>query len=293
MRKTRFAALGLFALLLGATAPMSGQVVLTVKGQASKILDPTPSEGPGQAQSHFGGSEATQGVTFSIQELMPRYRVDMTAFSDTTLWSANNFGGFPVPLRVTYLNTDGAPVKTVDYTVDPAEVVSVNIRDVDGLPTTPSGIALGMVSFAYNNAFSFDAFQIDVSKDFASTVPIIGVDELCTNFITRFITFLPGETSVLTIYANGPLGVGAADPPTLLGAIFDESGVLVTTFTLKSSKASFVVDIADIVPSTLAAGTLQLSLDTLFNPGGYIWVEHRADGRFSTRVPAHCADGLA
>ncbi len=278
----------LVMLLMAAQGPVSAQVEIQVGDQPRRLVQP----GPGltrEVHDLFAPTQSTEG-SIPILQFLPRFHVDTTGFSDTTLWSARNYIGLPASLRVTYFTMSGANQQVSNFTLAPFEVVSVNIRDVVGLAVNGLGIADGYVEFSTNDSIAFDAFQVDVSQDFASAPSIVSFSDFCTHWSSRFIEFTPGESSILTFFVNGAQGTNPGNPATVTGTVFDEAGNSIQDFSIFSSFLSFTIDTSTLVPPSLSAGVLALNIDSALSPNGYVSVEHKADGKFSVSLPAACTD---
>ena len=284
----RLALVVLVVLFMAAQGPVSAQVELQVGDQPRRVLDSGPSVAA-EAHDLFSHRKAQEGIALP-PVFLPRFRVDTLGFSDTTLWSARNYLGLPSSLKVTYFTVGGVEQTVSNFSIDPFEVVSVNIRDIPGLAVDGTGEATGYVEFLSSGLLSYDAFQVDVSQDFASAPSIVGITEFCTNWSSRFIEFTPGESSILTFFVNGPQGTDPGDPATVTGTVFDEAGNTIVGFSIFTDLDSFTLDTSTIVPGSLKAGALGLVIDSRFSPDGYVSVEHKAAGKFSVSLPAACTD---
>ena len=140
--------LGLVLMLAAAvavvTAPAMGQVTLKVNDGPIQVIDSSGSDVVNKPRDLFENLPTTEGIPPATTTwFLPRFRVDTTDFSDTTLWSARHNGNGTIGLQVGYLNSSGVLQTSSQFTLAEREVVSVNIRDIPNLATTPSGVALG------------------------------------------------------------------------------------------------------------------------------------------------------
>jgi len=219
---------------------------------------------------------------------IPRFFVDTTSFGDTTLWSVRNESLATVSVLAEYFDVFFVERQEQPLELDPDEIVPINVRDVGGLPAGPDGIARGFIRLSPNGPISADVIQVDTSENFASGNLASRLDDFCADWQVRFLSF--GQSSILSFLVNGPRGGDPADPPTLVGDVFDENGTFINSFTLRTDEWVFDRAAEELVVGGLANGTIELTIQSLNAPAGLVFVNHSAEGRFSVGLPAVCLD---
>jgi hypothetical protein len=223
---------------------------------------------------------------------VPKYRVDTTAFGDTTLWSARNESGGTVFLTVQYFDVFFQLVADQDFEMPGRSLVSVNVRDVPGLDVDPDGFARGFVRMDATGPISADMMQVDTANNFATGSVANVIPDFCSSWQVRFLSFVPGQGSVVSFLINGPRGADPGDPTSVFGDVYDEAGNFINSFAIRTDEWIFDVDILDFVLGDVSFGTVELLLLAINNPAGLVSVSHSAEGRFSVGLPAVCTDPL-
>lgn len=298
MRQTAACCFFLFLLLLTGPGLAGDEVLIETSGQ------PWPRAALDATSRHPLDPSSTGLVPRKLDQpvagvwFVPHYRVDTTGFSDTTLFAIRNeddVGTGAAAVAVEYFDEEFAPGPTQMFAIPPKAVATVNVRDVAGLPTDGVGIARGVIRItpSASHPISVDAFQLDVSQDFATgSLGFAFPGDFCTDWQLRFLDFGTGEGSVATFLVNLPLGSAPTDPPTVTGDVYNEAGGFLNSFTIRTDHVSFEVDVADLVQGGERFGSIELTLNTLLTPRGVVTVRHRAGGRFSVGEKAVCRDGL-
>ncbi len=285
------------ALVVLAAAPIRADVVVERFGE--RMLDDRGRVigGPFAGMGEFptGDDDAPKGPASSLARKLPRptsdawfiplYSVDTTRTADTTLWAARNGSDSVAHARVIYYTTKGEMQRLDAFLLAPHAVKTVNVRDVPGLEVDGDGLARGAVAIQPDEGvMSVDYMQVDVSQNFA--VGREAFTEACRNWEARFLSFGPGEGSVLTLFAE-PLGASPDDPPSILGDIYDEEGALVNSFAIRTDEVAFQVGVQELVEGEVQFGSIELLLAG--RPGNVV-VDHSAAGRFSVGFSAVCAE---
>lgn len=217
-----------------------------------------------------------------------RYFVDTTSFGDTTLWSARNESLATVSLTAQYFDVFFVGQQQQDFSLDPNELVPVNVRDVGGLPIDPDGFARGFVRLGPNGPISADVIQVDTSQNFATASLGSRLEDFCGDWQVRFVSF--GQSSILSFLVNGPRGPDPGDPATVVGDVYNEAGSFVNSFTLRTDEWVFDRAASELVVGGLNNGTIELTVLSLNAPPGLVFVNHSAEGRFSVGYRAVCRD---
>lgn len=290
----------LSAVVVLAAVPLRADVV--VETFDDRMLDGSgrviggPFAGIGERPT--GGDDAPTGVVASLGRklhrptsevwFIPFFSVDTTRSADTTLWAARNGGDSVAHARVVYYTTTGEMQRLDAFLLDPHAVKTVNIRDVPALEVDADGMARGAVGIQPDEGvLSVDYMQVDVSGNLAvGREAYIGG---CRNWEARFLSFGPGQGSVLTMNVE-PLGASPDDPPSVLGDVYDEEGTLVNSFVIRTDEFAFQVAIEGLVEGDVSFGSVEL---VLAGRPGLLVVDHTAENRFSVGFSAVCADETA
>ncbi len=288
-----FRALTAMILLIAVSAPGAAEVVVETLSQpileAHRAAHPTPASSESAAAKIFEPFQAWW---------IPHFRVDRTTAGDTTLVAivlppyARLCEGEDVcsnNVIVYYYDAYHRGQRTDSFDLTGRTVKTINLRDVPGLAVDADGFARGMITVYSVWDATIDYFQVDTSENFATGGPALTRDHWCQNWMARFLSFGPGEGSVLSLYVPEPRGRGAAAPPTVLGEVYDESGAFVNSFVIRTDQWSFELQIPSLVQGGTAFGTVELFLDGDHDQG-MVKVRHSAQGRFSIGLDAACMD---
>lgn len=254
------------------------------------------------------------GSALEVTEVQPRvttagYRALIGAFEveddnpngPTTLIAVRNEKTSPLNLNI-FASGGGTVSLNRSYLLDPAEVKTLNLRDVLQGILDPDGFRRGALVAEDDDrfgaadttpeSFSGDFFNVDPGQDFATGGNLGGNRHsdlsYCHVITTRFLlggVFTGG--TIVSAYIGSGQGDGPDDPPTVVGTVYTEPGVEVGTFELKAQSGTHSVRFraADVVPAGVAFGSIRLEF-----PGtnASVFTEHRAAGRFSVGVPGTC-----
>lgn len=247
------------------------------------------------ARSNDARLEPRSG-TFSHSWTVPRFRVDRTKPGDTTLLAlipTGSCAGNPVcgasNVLVHYYDRSHVAQHSEGYDVAPGAVQTINVRDVPGLPVDPDGFSRGSISIYFQGyPGTVDYFQVDTSEDFATGGPAFPREDFCEIWWARFLSFGPGQGSVLSLYVPNPLGGGLSDPPTVTGEVYDESGTFINSFVVRTDQWAFDLEIEDFAVGAVPFGRVKLDLGGDEERTGIVSVRHAAEGRFSIGSSAAC-----
>lgn len=264
-------------------------LVLPSSVAAEVILRPHVSEAAAQPVE---GDAASAALASKVDEpasvlILPLYRVDTTsAVGTTTLFGVRNINNATLDLDVRYRSPNGDVERQDLVELGGRETLSVNIRDVAGLPVGPGGLTEGFVLFQVVDPpgapIVGDYLQVDVGDNFATGDRLISLADLCDVSEIRF--FDVGEGTSLTIVVNGPRGTGPMDPPTfIVTPIAEDGGTLAPTEVLTDE---FVVTLTAADFTGLAFGNLVFD----FSPasGGHVSARYSAEERFSVGINGAC-----
>jgi hypothetical protein len=287
----------LLLLLSAAASPSGAEVVVNLHHRplvADHLAARTSADTPtASAPATHSLTTARGNVPVGGFWFVPRYEVDTTSFSDTTLWSARNESAVAVDLTAQYYNTLFELQHTQTISLAPAETAPVNVRDIGGLPVDPDGFARGFIRLSpANGPISVDVFQVDASENFASADQAFVTADFCANWQTRFLSFGPGQGSVVSFLVNGPRGSAAGDPATVLGDVYNEQGSFINSFTIRTDNWVFDVAILDVVLGGVSFGSVEVVIDSVFAPEGFLTVAHSAEDRYSVGLRGVCRDGI-
>jgi hypothetical protein len=213
--------------------------------------------------------------------VVPRFEVDTTSRTGTTtLFALRNPTDESTSVSVAYIGEDGSLLGEARRNLEPHQVWTVNLRDVDGLAVDDDGFARGWVDvYASGSTTSApvvvgDWFQVDVEQGFATADPMppfVG----CRASSLRFLDF--GGGMELTVF--GALG------PTYTVEVFDQTGAPVgEPRVVETTGISSRLKLSDL--TSVRFGTLAFD----FTPAGegHVFGHYRAEGRFSVSLPAVC-----
>lgn len=233
---------------------------------------------------------------------IPRFRVDRTSPGDTTLLAIRTPPVFPRchevcsdNVTVTFYDVHHTRLHVKRLNITGHRVVTFNLRDVPDLAVDPDGFARGMITVGALAPVSVDYFQVDTSQNFATGGEAFSSHEFCESWAARFLSFGPGQTSVLSFFVREPKGASPTNPPTVRGEIYDEAGVFVNSFVIRTDEWSFDVEVEEIVLGGISFGTVELTIFddyevSTLSPGGMVTVTHSARDRFSIGMRAICTD---
>jgi len=288
------------ALPLPAAADILVETSLDPLPEHDRASETAPNETPASAALSVRPRRNTAGYDWFI----PRFRVDRSQTGDTTLLAIRAPGsvrpcdGIICTFNVEVLYYDVRNVRQhVDhFNLSGHQVQTINVRDVPGLAVDPDGFARGMIRVVTNLPMNVDYFQVDTSGNLATGGEALGLSDLCETWAARFLTFGPGQGTVLSIFVREPLGSAPRDPATVVGLVYNESGTFINSFTVRTDDWAFDLPVEDLVVGGTQFGTVEL---TLFDErddagdrdsGGLVTVSHAAESRFSIGARAFCTD---
>lgn len=247
-----------------------------------------------------GRSAATSDVL-----LVPYYESDRRDPNGVnTLFAVRNETDRELPVRILYVGVLGAAEQQVQEISLPAHALrTINLHDVPGLPADADGVARGLVILGVvghdgesSDLLSGDFFFVDPATDFATGNTMLNMslddpgNEFCAEWGSRF--FHGGSfsgTSTFRFVVDEASGGAEIDPPTAIGTVYDEGGVALSSFELRTDLNSFELSSDQLVPDGAAFGSVSIRF-----PGtkGALLVEHSGFHRLSVAFKAACRDSV-
>lgn len=231
---------------------------------------------------------------------VPLYKVDARAsgFGSSTFFSLRNEGDVTTNVLVEYFDRRFTVPRqhAQRYPLIPHQVVPINARDaLAQLDVDADGFARGFVRITprLDEPISVDVFQVDAENNFASgNMAFVAPDDFCTFWQVRILRF-PGASggSVLTVFVNGPRGLGAGNPPTVVADVYSQPGPFVRSAEIRTNDWAFELDLAGIAGG-VSFGSVELVLNAASLPGGVVAVTHPALGKFSVGLEGVCRDRI-
>lgn len=247
-----------------------------------------------RATPSFDQRLATEGHRF----LLPLYQVDRAnPWGEATLLSLRNTGREAASLEIAYYDRAAKLVRSDRVALGPAEVRSVNLRDLPELRAEGDGFARGFAIVTADGPISADLLQVDPAQDFATGERLtrLTADSWCALWDTRFVNggSFSGGTE-LTLLLGDPLGTQARrDGEGAIFEVFDEKGTSWGVVYFFSNQAVSRLHVADILAALPAAPTFG-AIEVLFMPdtgGGMLYADFRAEGRYAASLPGSCMNG--
>jgi len=235
--------------------------------------------------------------------LVPYFEVDRRrADGATTMLAIRNETGDDLPVRILFVSAFGATVETSrEVTLAPAATKTINLRDVEDLPTGSDGIARGLVVLGAVGVrgqsgamLSGDFFYVDPATDYATGNTLIDMslnapdNELCAAWSTRFFNSeaISGRSSFRFV-VDLPSGASPYDPPTAIGTVYDETGRAVRSFEIRTDLSSFRLTSDDLIPDSTSFGSLSIRFA---GSDGAVLTEHSGFHRLSVALRGACLD---
>lgn len=218
---------------------------------------------------------------------LPIYFVDPAA-GDTTLFAVRNPTENEQMLEIEYFGVSAGDLQFAPppLTLGPREVVTVNLRDVQGNLTPPAPFR-GFVAFSGSGLLTGDYLQVNVGENLATGERLIGPDELCRCNEIRFFQGQPlDRATLLHLFIDDPRGRNpGANTPTAVVDVFDEAGTSLGTFDLFTDLNVVSFDVSEVTAA--GAGVIEVDFSST---RGTLSAEYSAAGRFSVGVSATCTD---
>jgi hypothetical protein len=225
--------------------------------------------------------------------LLPVFVVDRTnPGGQTTLMGIVNGESTATPVAIAYSTRGGLNFRNENRTIPPNGTLTINLRDVPGLPVEPDNFSRGYatVMAAPGTRLAGDFFHIDPAQNFSQGERLIDLNDgpFCPVWSFRFAVggvFSGGTT--LTVVTNLPLGTSQ---PSVVFEVRDEGGAsygLVTLTTTSTVERVRVSDILAQLPSAPVFGSLQIGF-VAGTGGGIILGEWNASGRFQVGFNGTC-----
>jgi hypothetical protein len=269
-----------------------------LRAYAEEVLSASLRTAPAAALA--GRSAATSDVL-----LVPYYESDRKDPNGVnTLFAVRNETDRELPVRILYVGVLGAVEQQVQEISLPANALrTVNLRDVPGLPADADGVARGLVILGVighdgesSDLLSGDFFVVDPATDFATGNTMLNMslddsgNEFCAEWGSRF--FHGGAfsgNSTFRFVVDEAAGGTEIDPPTAVGTVYDEGGVALSSFEIRTDLNSFELSSGQIVPGGAAFGSVSIRFPAT---QGALLVEHSGFHRLSVAFKAACRDSV-
>lgn len=229
------------------------------------------------------------------QLLLPVYMVNRTNPGGlTTLMAIVNGEAVATPVAITYHTPQGATIGTNNHLIPAFGTLTINLRDVVGLPIDVDGVSRGWASIVTSPGtfLAGDYFLVDPANNFSQGERLIDFTDgpYCTFWNFRFAVggiFSGGTT--LTVITNAPLG---PSQPSVGFEVFDEAGnfygqVNLTTINIVNRISASTILAA--LPSAPVFGSFFVTF-AAGTGGGIVLGEWNADGRFQVGFNGACME---
>ena len=272
------------ALLFTLTLPtaLPAEVVL-------RSYDPNAAAPPIGRNAYAAAPPAEKSAEPKEILVVPFYEVDTTdPAGTTTLFAVRNVFSNSVDIEVRYQVPDGTAPRQDFLTLAPFETLTVNVRDIAGLPVDPDGVARGFIvvlqtSFLGSGLLVGDYIQVDVGNAFATAQRMASLEDLCDAADVRFVDF--GAGTELRLLISAPRG---SNPVTNLASVvvhpIREDGTVLPQTEIYTDDFAFAVSASDFTGA--AFGTLLFDFQN--SGGGLVYAEYSAAGQFSVGLDAAC-----
>lgn len=286
------------SLMLTLPAALAAQVVLRPHDPAAaarpvQAVQTNQADQTDQANQARAGSLGIVGEKLDQPQdvlFVPFYDVDtFDPAGTTTLYAIRNITSQPIELDIRYLSPTATILRNDFPTVPARGTLTVNVRDVPGLPIDGSGRAQGYIGILLHsmepqpNNLIGDYLQVDVGNNFATGERMPSFIDLCPEQQIRFLDF--GTGTELRFLIGNPQGADPmTDPPTMTvtpvgenGTVFPSTDVYTTQFALALSASDF---------TSQHFGTLIFDFSNA--GGGMVYGEYSAGGKFSVGLNSAC-----
>lgn len=256
-----------------------------------------PAVGTWAASPALSGS--AKSVTPGSLLALPWFEVDTSSGSGrTTLFAIRNEAAAATTVQVTYFSADGVQSVVENLNLAPKQTRTRNLRDVvvGQITSDLDGVIRGWARIQTSGGatLSHDVFYVDPAGNFAGGEVLVNPNDgdVCESMRGRFLIggAFSGGTRLL-VFVDLPLGNDPiSDPPTLTGAAYSESGVLLNTFSVWSGEYAFELDAADLVDGATAFGSLELTFENagIGLLGGTALFQASAEGRYAVTWRGTC-----
>ena len=224
------------------------------------------------------------------QWFVPYFRADKQTDGDSTFFAIRSEGALPSPVVAEFFDVHSQVQTTETYDLDPREVRTVAVKHVPNLAVGGDGYARGFLKITSLVPITVDYFQLETRNDFAVGGVGFVVGDFCTRWSARFLRFGASGGTTLSMMINGPQGTSPADPVTVAGNVFTESGDPVGSFSIRTDEWALQLPVHELVPEGLDFGVVELIINSTFLPAGIVEVQHQTFGRFSVGHWAICMD---
>lgn len=241
-------------------------------------------------------SQVTERRTESaLRWLLPWFEVDRrSAGGRTTLLSIRNTRtGQTNDVTVSIASTSGKLLSRREHRLDPAEILTLNLRDVPEIRAGRSGLAHGYVLVESTRPTTADFFAVTPSENSATGGRL--AESVCTIWDLRFLAagVFSGGTEIQLFVVN-PLGASqTTDTPSAVIGVTDEDGRVLGTVNLWT-ESNVVITTAREILAKLGGrrrvpgfGGLVITFADEADRG-HVQGTFSAQGRFSIGLPGSC-----
>ncbi len=235
--------------------------------------------------------------------MLPLFRVDRASpGGETTLIAVRNSTGqahgVDIAYFVDHVFTPGADPDLVQpFTLQPHEVVTVNLRDLPEITGGQGGDALvrGWVMVSHSegvgDTLSADWLRVNPDQDFATGGRMIDIDHTytCTQWDLRYLIDggFSGGTR-LEIFTDTPL---AGSDPSFLVTFYDEPGNHQGTVAVFTARQVEEIDVSELLASLPGTPSSFGSMVVTFQGGtngGMVSGAYNAEDRYSVGINGSC-----
>lgn len=296
-RSCLLVAVFLMAVVLPANTGVTGAQTLVVADE--EMTDAYHRLRAEMAQSQPSPSVVSRRDSDGQSFLLPLYQIDRNdPWGEATLLGLRNTGKEATTLEINYYDRAAAAVHRQVVSLGPAQVKTINLRDLPQLRAEGDGFARGFAIVSAGGSVSADSLQVDPSQDFATgnRLARLTSEPWCPLWDTRFVNggSFSGGTE-LTLLLGDPRETRARrDGAGAFFEVFDEDGDSWGVVYFFSNQAVSRIHVAEILAMLPAAPTFG-ALEVLFMPetgGGLVYADFRADGRYAASLPGSCVNGL-
>ncbi len=249
---------------------------------------------PGTVPVRVTATAKPQQLATGPAVILPFYYVETNDTSgETTLYAVRNNSAEPITVRYRYFRgTSQTAVLVEDLTLAAHAVRTVNLRNVQGLPTGNNPVATGfMVAEVTNSALpaaviSGDYFRYEPPEaaNGGALLPVSAAE--CRRWSHRFFSggAFGGTSQIAFLVQNRP-----AEGPVVAGNVFDEAGNQVGTVAITSDQVAFEMSNTDLqLPVNFG------SIEWVFqgDAHGVVTSTFTAGGNISVGTEAACIEGI-
>lgn len=271
-------------------------------GLAFRVTE-TPQTGPASVTGD--GELAPRASDFPADAFMvPLFRIDRSdPGGDTTLIAVRNVTDQSHDVHISYwvdhvFDPGADPDLVQSFSVDPGQIVPINLRDLPQLSGGAGGddLVRGWLMLEHadgvGDVLAADWFQVTPGENFATGGRMVDVDHsyTCTQWDFRYITGggFDGGTR-LGVFVDTPLGSGS---PSLFVDFFSEAGIFLGGVAVATNRQVVELDVeAQLLPelpgSPPEVGGMVITFAGGTN-GGIVTGTYSAENRYSIGLDGAC-----